>query len=89
MRATCEAVLRAAQDPDSGGFSYDRGEKTGGGLHSCVIPCLTGNLAFSLIRLGMLDDPRVQRAVAKDTTPRPPTAAPHRVAAQATTGVGS
>ena len=30
---------------------------------SGVIPCLTGNMVFSLIRLGMLDDPRVQRAV--------------------------
>ena len=63
VRAACEAVLRDAQDPDSGGFSTDRSKKAGGGLHSIVIPCLTGNLIFSLIRLGMLDDPRVQRAV--------------------------
>ena len=63
VRAACEAVLRDAQDPESGGFSTDRAKKTGGGLHSRVIPCLTGNLAFSLIRLGLLDDPRVQRAV--------------------------
>ena len=33
-----------------------------------VIPCLTGNLVFSLVRLGMLDDPRVQRAVDWITT---------------------
>ena len=68
VRAACEAVLRDAQDPDSGGFSTDRSKKAGGGLHSMVIPCLTGNLAFSLIRLGMLDDPRVQRAVDWITT---------------------
>lgn len=68
VRAACEAVLRDAQDPDSGGFSTDRSKKTGGGLHSMVIPCLTGNLVFSLIRLGMLDDPRVQRAVDWITT---------------------
>ena len=63
VRAACEAILRDAQDPDSGGFSTDRSKKAGGGLHSMVIPCLTGNLVFSFIRLGMLDDSRVQRAV--------------------------
>jgi hypothetical protein len=63
VRAACEAVLRDAQDPDSGGFSTGRSKKAGGGLHSMVIPCLTGNLVFSLVRLGMLDDPRVQRAL--------------------------
>ena len=68
VRAACEAVLRDAQDPDSGGFSTERSKKAGGGLHSWVIPCLTGNLVFSLIRLGMLDDPRVQRAVDWITT---------------------
>ena len=68
MRAACEAVLRDAQDPDSGGFSYDRSKKAGGGLPSGVIPCLTGNLVFSLIRLGMLDDPRVQRGLDWITT---------------------
>ena len=68
VRAACGAVLRAAQDPDSGGFSYKPGKKAGGGLHSCVIPCLTGNLVFSLVRFGMLDDPRVQRAVDWITT---------------------
>lgn len=68
VRAACEAVLRDAQDPDSGGFSSGRSKKAVGGLHSMVIPCLTGNLVFSLIRLGMLDDPRVQRAVDWITT---------------------
>ncbi len=63
VQAACEAILRDAQDPDSGGFSTGRSKKAGGGLHSMVIPCLTGNLVFSLVRLGMLDDPRVQRAV--------------------------
>ena len=68
VRAACEAVLRDAQDPASGGFSLNRSKKAGGGLHSSVIPCLTGNLVFSLIRLGMLDDPRVQRAIDWITT---------------------
>ena len=68
VRAGCEAIMRDAQDPESGGFSTGRSKKAGGGLHSMVIPCLTGNLTFSLIRLGMLDDPRVQRAVDWITT---------------------
>jgi hypothetical protein len=63
VRRGCEAILRDAQDRESGGFAIDRAKKTGGGLHSRVIPCLTGNLVFSLIRLGMLDDPRVQAAI--------------------------
>ena len=68
MGAACEAVLRDSQDPDSGGFGWERSKKAGGGLHNSVVPCLTGNLTFSLIRLGMLDDPRVQWAVDWITT---------------------
>jgi hypothetical protein len=37
--------------------------KTGGGRISEVIPCLTGNMVFSLIRLGYMDDPRVQKGL--------------------------
>ncbi len=63
MRRGCEAVLRDSQDLTSGGFSIERSKKAGGGRHGIVIPCLTGNMVFSLIRLGMLDDPRVQAGV--------------------------
>jgi len=68
VRRAGEAILRDAQDPESGGFSVNRSKKAGGGLHGSVIPCLTGNLVFSLIRLGMLDDPRVRRAIDWITT---------------------
>jgi hypothetical protein len=68
VRRTCEAILRDSQDAESGGFSVNRGKKTGGGLHSGVIPCLTGNLVCSLIRLGYFDDPRAQRAIDWITT---------------------
>ncbi len=68
VRRACEAILRDAQDGESGGFSVSRSKKAGGGLHSWVIPCLTGNLVFSLIRLGYLDEPRVRRAVDWITT---------------------
>ena len=63
VRAACEALLRDAQERASGGFSTGRSKKAGGGLPSMVIPCLTGNAVFTLVRLGMLDDPRVQRAL--------------------------
>jgi hypothetical protein len=33
-----------------------------------VIPCLTGNIVWSLIRLGHLDDPRVKRGIEWITT---------------------
>ena len=38
VQAGCEAVLRDAQDPQSGGFSHKRGKKAGGGLHSLRHP---------------------------------------------------
>jgi hypothetical protein len=73
VRRGCEAVLRDAQDRASGGFATHRSKKggeqggadapPGAGLHSRVIPCLTGNMVWSLIRLGMLGDPRVRRAI--------------------------
>jgi len=42
--------------------------KTGGGRSSGVIPCLTGNLVYSLIRLGYLKEVRVQKAINWMTT---------------------
>ncbi len=59
----CEFVLERSQDPDGGGFSYSASAKTGRGLASGVIPCLTGNMVYSLIKLGMLEDSRVQKAI--------------------------
>ena len=58
----CEFILENSQDRESGGFSYLRAE-AGGGWHNGVIPCLTGNMVWSLIRFGYLEDPRVQRGI--------------------------
>ena len=63
IKNTCEFVLRNSQDLESGGFSMHRNVTTGGGRHSEVIPCLTGNMLWSLIRFGYLRDPRVQRGI--------------------------
>lgn len=63
VRRACESVFERSQDRESGGFSYDFGVKAGGGSHAGVVPCLTGNMVWSLIRLGYLGDERLERAV--------------------------
>lgn len=57
-----EFILKMSQDRESGGFAY-RGTAGGGGWPSAVIPCLTGNMVWSLIRLGYLEDARIQRGI--------------------------
>lgn len=68
IRKACEFILENSQDKESNGFSYSVSMKKGGGRHSEVIPCLTGNMIFSLIKLGYLDDSRVQRGIKWITT---------------------
>jgi hypothetical protein len=63
IRSACEFILKHSQDPASAGFSYEVSAKTGTGLPSGIVPCLTGNMVYSLIKLGYLDDERVQRAI--------------------------
>jgi hypothetical protein len=58
----CEFILENSQDRESGGFSHRRA-KAGGGQPSGVMPCLTGNMVWSLIRFGYSEDPRVQRGI--------------------------
>ncbi len=60
----CEFILENSQEQEYGGFSTYKSERTGGGLPTYVVPCLTGNLTWSLIRLGYLNDERVKRAIA-------------------------
>lgn len=68
VRKACEFILDNSQDRESGGFSQSAAVKAGGGRHGEVIPCLTGNMAFSLIRLGYLDDPRLWQGIRWMTT---------------------
>ncbi|MFA0834760.1 MAG: nitrogen fixation protein NifH [Methanobacterium formicicum] len=75
IRNACEFILENSQDPESGAFSYIsskevRGRKSAnnlssnvGGDHERVLPCLTANMTWSLIRLGYGDDERVQKAI--------------------------
>ena len=68
IRKACEFILTHSQDSESGGFAYSSSVKKGGGRHSEVIPCLTGNMVWSLIRLGYLTDPRVKQGIEWITT---------------------
>jgi hypothetical protein len=63
VKKACEFILNNSQDIESYGFAINRSSKTGGGRHSEVIPCLTGNMLWSLIKLGYLNDERIQRGV--------------------------
>ena len=63
VKKTCEFILNHSYDHSSGGFSVSYSKKLKYGLPSKVIPCLTGNMVFALIRLGYLEDERVQKAI--------------------------
>lgn len=67
IRKACEFLLAISQDRQSGGFAY-RGSLGGGGFHSAVIPCLTANMVWSLLRFGYQGDPRVERGIEWITT---------------------
>ncbi len=85
IRKSCEFILWYSQNRESGGFSHT-GTKSHGGDHDKILPCLTGNMVFSLVRFGYLDDPRVQRAINwlttymrfDDGTDEPPEGWPYR-----------
>jgi hypothetical protein len=67
IKETCEFILKWSQDRKSGGFAHIGSQKNGG-KHSGVIPCLTGNILWSLIRFGYLNDPRVKKGIKWITT---------------------
>ncbi len=63
IKEQCEYLLEYSQERQDGGFSQNTAVKTGGGRINEVIPCLTGNMVWSLIHFGYLDDPRLQKAI--------------------------
>ncbi len=68
IRRACEFILDRSQDRESGGFAYVSRVNRLGGAHEHVLPCLTGNMVWSLIRFGYLDDARVQKGIQWITT---------------------
>lgn len=57
-----EYLFEHAQERTDGGFAM-HSCKAGGGRNTEVIPCLTGNLVYSLCNLGYQDDPRLKKAL--------------------------
>ncbi len=68
IQEQCEYIFSHSQEPVDGGFAMHTAGKKGGGRITEVIPCLTGNMVWSLIRLGYLDDPRLQKGIDWITT---------------------
>lgn len=68
IKNACEFVLANSQDRESGGFSIGNNTRTGSDERLGVIPCLTGNMVWSLIKFGYLKDPRVQQGINWMTT---------------------
>lgn len=62
VQAACEFLLTHSQNGATGGFAY-RSSAAGDGEKNAIIPCLTGNMAWSLIRLGYGDDPRTEKSL--------------------------
>ncbi|MFX1315779.1 MAG: nitrogen fixation protein NifH, partial [Promethearchaeota archaeon] len=62
IKNACEYILKYSQDRESGGFSI-HGNVDDGGVHEQVIPCLTGNMIWALVRFGYFKDPRVQQGI--------------------------
>jgi hypothetical protein len=63
IKKACEFILDNSQDIESYGFAINRSSKNGGGRHNEVIPCLTGNMIWSLIKLGYLNDERIKNGI--------------------------
>ena len=66
IKNACEFILKNSQHPESGGFCSRSTPR--GGNPERVSPCLTGNMVFSLIRLGYYNDVRVQKGIDWITT---------------------
>jgi len=62
IKNACEFIFKNSQNLKNGGFSSARAS-SGGGVAGRVIPCLTGNMIWSLIRFGYIDDLRVQNGI--------------------------
>lgn len=63
IKKACEFILDVSQDEEGGAFSIHTYAKKKGGNKNYIIPCLTGNMVFSFLRFGYLQDNRLQRAI--------------------------
>jgi len=63
IKKACEFIFKYSQDLISGGFSYSSSKTGKGGSHNGVMPCLTGNMVWSLIRFCYLEDKRIKHGI--------------------------
>ena len=78
IRKRLQVLLDWSQDAESGGFAFYDSKRDA--RREQIGPCLTGNLVWSMLRFGMVDDQRVWKRVewiatwqrAKATAPNPP-----------------
>lgn len=63
IKNACNYILAYSQDNESYGFAVNPSNKSGGGRHNEVIPCLTGNMIWSLIQLGFINDERIIKGI--------------------------
>lgn len=63
IQNACNFILKYSQDIESFGFAINKSNKSVCGRHSEVIPCLTGNMLWSLIKLGFIEDERVLKGI--------------------------
>ena len=61
IQESCEFILKNSQDRSSGAFAYYNSRN--GGDSNKILPCLTGNMLWSLIKFGYLDDSRIQQGI--------------------------
>lgn len=62
IKDTCEFILKHSRERETGGFSI-HGTEQKGGRPSAVIPCLTGNMLWCLIKFGYLNDPSIKNGI--------------------------
>ena len=63
VKKACEFILHSSFNPENGGFSTAESARTKSGLVSLIIPCLTGNMVYALIKLGYLEDERLRKGI--------------------------
>ncbi len=67
IRNACEFVFTWSQHRESGGFAF-HGTAEKGGEADCIIPCLTGNMVWCLLKFDYWNDFHLQKGIEWITT---------------------
>lgn len=63
IKKACEFILLNAHTGEKGAFAMKRSKKEDRGLTSEIVPCLTANMVWALIKFGYLDHVKVQDSI--------------------------